>query len=110
MINIKTCRHGRLMYYDTDVYIGRSLELYGEYCEGENKVWKQILHPGMTAMDVGANIGAHTIFMAKTVGPNGRVFAVEPQRQLYQMLQGNLALNEITNTFVMHGALGKEVG
>jgi FkbM family methyltransferase len=110
MISIKQCRHGRFMFYDTDVYIGRSLELYGEYCEGEPQVWRQILQPGMTAMDVGANIGAFTVYLAKAVGDTGRVFAIEPQRQLYQMLQGNLALNEIHNTFVVHGALGKENG
>jgi FkbM family methyltransferase len=110
MISIKNCRHGRLMYYDTDVYIGRSLDLYGEYSEGEPRVWAQIVKPGMTVMEVGANIGVHTIFLSKAVGPKGHVLAVEPQRQLYQMLQGNLALNEVSNTLVMHGALGREVG
>jgi FkbM family methyltransferase len=110
MISIKECRHGRFMYYDTDVYIGRSLELYGEYCEGECRVWQQIIQPGMTAMDVGANIGAHTVFLAKAVGPKGHLFAIEPQRQLYQMLNGNLALNEIRNTYVMHGAIGSRIG
>ena len=110
MINIRNCRHGRMMYYDTDAFIGRSLELYGEYSEGEPAVWSQILHPGMTTIEVGANIGAHTIFLAKKLGPAGRLFAIEPQRQLYQMLQGNLALNEIKNTFVMHGAIGREMG
>jgi len=109
-IKIKDCKHGKMMFLETDVYIGRSLDLYGEYCENEQKVWKQIIRPGMTAIDVGANIGAHTIFLSKAVGSLGVVFAVEPQRQLYQMLNGNLALNGITNTYVMHGALGRQSG
>jgi len=34
----------------------------------------------MTVIDIGANVGAHTLFFAKAVGPAGRVFAFEPQR------------------------------
>ena len=31
----KECRHGRLMHLLNDAYIGRSLDVYGEYSEGE---------------------------------------------------------------------------
>jgi FkbM family methyltransferase len=96
------------MYYANDTYIGRSLRLYGEYSEGEIALWSQFLRPGMTVIDVGANIGAHTIYLAKAVGPRGLVYAIEPQRQLYQMLVGNLALNEIANTSVFMGALADD--
>jgi FkbM family methyltransferase len=37
-----------------------------------------ILHPGDTAVDVGAHTGRHTMPMLRAVAPNGRVFAVEP--------------------------------
>ena len=107
-IEVKQCRHGRLMYYANDAYIGRSLRLYGEYSEGEIALWSQFLRPGMTVIDVGANIGAHTIYLAKAVGQRGLVYAIEPQRQLYQMLLGNLALNEIANTSVFMGALADD--
>ena len=107
-IEVKQCRHGRLMYYGNDTYIGRSLRLYGEYSEGEITLWSQFLRPGMTVIDVGANIGAHTIYLAKAVGPRGLVYAIEPQRQLFQMLMGNLALNEIANTSVFMGALADD--
>jgi len=64
----------------------------------------------MLVVDVGANIGAHTVFFAKTVGPEGRVLAVEPQRILYQILCANLALNLIGNTFVRQAGLGSAPG
>ena len=105
-IETKPCRHGRMMYYTNDVYIGQGLDQYGEYSEGESALWKQFVKPGMTALDVGSNIGALTLPLAKLVGLQGKVMAFEPQRQLYQMSIGNLALNEIVNTSVLMCALG----
>ena len=105
-LRVKQCRHGAMMYLPADLFVGRSLDLYGEFSEGEVALFAQILKPGMFVVDVGANIGAHTIFFAKAVGPGGRVVAVEPQRILYQILCGNLALNAIGNTFAQHAGLG----
>ena len=109
-IAIKDCRHGRMMFYENDFYIGRSLAVYGEYSEGEVQLWEQFLKPGMTVLDVGANIGCHTVYFAKAVGPKGHVFAIEPHRQLYQMLAGNLALNELRNVHLLLGAAGEAAG
>lgn len=110
MIKIEACRHGRMMFYSNDHYIGGSLEKYGEYSEGEIALWRQFIKPGMTVVDVGANIGCFTVPLAKLVGPQGRCFAIEPQRQFYQMLTGNLALNEISNTMVLLGAFAAKSG
>lgn len=107
MIQVRDCRHGRLMFFDNDQYIGRSLEVYGEYSEGEIALWKQLVKPGMIALDIGANIGAHTVWLSKRVGKQGRVIAFEPQRALYHVVNGNLALNGIENTFVVNGAVGE---
>src|SRR5882672_1609267 len=80
---IKDCRHGRFMYLPNDAYIGRSLDVYGEYCEGESEIFRQLLRPGDVALDVGANIGALTVGMARTVQSAGAVVAFEPQRAIY---------------------------
>ncbi|HXR88296.1 MAG TPA: FkbM family methyltransferase [Stellaceae bacterium] len=109
-LRIKRCRRGPMMYFPADLYVGRSLDLYGEFSEGEVELFTQIVKPGMLVVDVGANIGAHTVFFAKTVGPEGRVLAVEPQRILYQILCANLALNLIGNTFVRQAGLGSAPG
>ena len=60
-IGTKDCRHGRLSYLLHDAYIGRSLDVYGEYSEGELELFRQLLRPGDVAVDVGANIGALTV-------------------------------------------------
>jgi hypothetical protein len=54
-----------MMFHANDSYIGRSLDLYGEFSEGEIELFKQVVRPGMTVVDVGANIGAHTIYLSK---------------------------------------------
>src|SRR5262245_3941932 len=90
---VKDCRHGRLCYLLTDSYIGRSLDIYGEYSEGEIDLFRQLLRPGDVAVDVGANIGALTIGMARLVGPSGAVLAFEPQRVIFDILAQNIRLN-----------------
>lgn len=106
----KQCRHGLLLYNIHDMYIGRSLDLYGEFSEGEIELFAQFLRPGMVAVEVGANIGAHTVFLAQAVGPTGQVLAFEPQRIVYQTLCANLALNSIPNVRAFHAAVGQTPG
>jgi FkbM family methyltransferase len=103
-------RYGTLIYNKNDVRVGRSLELYGEYCERAIIVFDQVLAPGQVVIDVGANIGAQTLFFAKKVGPAGCVLAFEPQRLVYQALCGNMAINSITNVHCWNAAVGNHRG
>lgn len=107
---MKRCRYGTMLFNIKDTYVGRSFDLYGEFSELEVRMMAQILKPGMIAIDVGANIGAHTVFMAGAVTRSGAVVAFEPQRILHQMLCANLALNAIGNTVALHAASGAEPG
>ncbi|HEY1719871.1 MAG TPA: FkbM family methyltransferase [Magnetospirillaceae bacterium] len=103
-------RHGSFIVQDNDHYVGRSLTLYGEYSEGEWALLRQLVKPGDTVVEAGANIGAHTVPLAKAVEVEGRVYAFEPQRLIHQMLAGNLALNAIENTHTFAIALGDRAG
>jgi len=105
-LRLRRCRHGMMLFNLNDVYIGTMLDLYGEYCEGELDIFRQILRPGMTAIEVGANIGAHTVPIAQAVGPSGKVFAFEPQRAVFQMLCANLAINGIEHVDAHWAAVG----
>ena len=96
---VKRCKHGLFMYNRNDSYIGRSLDLYGEWCDFEVQLLSQFVSPGDTVVDVGANIGTHTVPFANRVGTTGTVHAFEPQRRLFQMLCGNIALNGLENVF-----------
>lgn len=103
-------RHGCLLYNRNDQYVGRSLEEYGEYAEAEVALFRQLLRPGATVVEAGANIGAHTLVLAQLVGPQGRVFAFEPQRLCFQVLCANLALNGLANVVARQSALGEAPG
>jgi FkbM family methyltransferase len=105
-LSLKRCRHGPMLYPATDAYVGRSLALYGEFSEAESRFLAALLQPGNLAVDAGANIGAHTLTMARAVAPGGIVLAYEPQRILYQVLCANLMLNEVDNVHARHAALG----
>lgn len=103
-------RYGTLIYNKNDVRAGRSIELYGEYCERAIVVFDQILGAGNVVIDVGANIGVQTLFFARKVGPEGHVLAFEPQRLVFQTLCGNMAINSITNVHCWNAAVGAKQG
>jgi FkbM family methyltransferase len=107
---LKQCRHGVFLYNPNDQLLGRSLDLYGEWSEGEIKLFQSLIQAGQTVVEVGTGLGAHTIFLANAVGLQGRVLAFEPQRLVFQSLCANLALNSLTNTFPSAIALGDRAG
>lgn len=107
---LKQCRHGLFLFNENDFYMGKALDLYGEYGEGEIQIFQQIIRPGYTVLDIGANIGTHTVFLSKYVGPRGRVYAFEPQRIVNQQLVANIALNSLMNVQTYQFALGTEKG
>lgn len=66
-----------------------------------------VLRPGDSAYDVGACIGLYTVLLAKAVGPEGQVIAVEPDSENYRKLRENIQLNNLTNVRVFRKALGE---
>lgn len=67
---------------------------------------ESLLEPGATAIDVGANFGYHTLRMSELVGDTGKVFAIEPERVLYQQLLRNVEVNECRNVIALSIAIG----
>lgn len=101
-------KHGQFYVFPEDIYIGRSLETYGQWCEAEVELFQKILHPGACVVEVGANIGSHTVPLAKAVGPAGVVFAIEMQPFVAQVLSTNVLINDITNVHVVNAGVGAE--
>ena len=109
-VRLKQCRYGPMLYLTGDRYIGQSLDRYGEFSQGEMDLFEQVVGPGQVVLDIGANVGTHTVFFAQKVGPTGTVIAFEPQRVLFQILCGNVALNSLTNVHTRHAAVGRSPG
>lgn len=61
--------------------------------------------PGFTVLDIGANIGAHALRLAKIAGETGRVFAFEPTGYAFKKLDHNISLNNFKNITPLQIAL-----
>jgi FkbM family methyltransferase len=109
-IAVKHCRHGIFMYNRNDSFVGRSLDLYGEWCDFEIQLLRSFIKSGDTVIDVGANIGTHAVAFGNMVGPTGTVHAFEPQRRLFTMLAGNVALNALDWVICHRQAVGDRMG
>ena len=107
---LKECRHGFFLYNRNDTFIGRSLDIYGEWCEGELVALFQIVQPGHVVIDVGANIGTHTVPLAKKVTKTGLALAFEPQRQVFNYLTANLVVNNLLHVATFQKAVGDTEG
>jgi FkbM family methyltransferase len=86
-------RHGIRYHVDLNEGIDFSIYLLGAFEPGTRQTLEKLIRPGDIAFDLGANIGAHTLTMAKSVGPSGKVFAFEPADFAIEKLRRNLALN-----------------
>ena len=109
-LRLRQCRHGLMLYNGNDQFQGRMLDKYGEYSEGEVDTFGQLLKPGMTAVEVGANIGSHTVAIANMVGRQGRIVAFEPQRAIFQIMCANLGLNGLEQVEPHWAAVGEAPG
>jgi FkbM family methyltransferase len=70
----------------------------------------ELIKPGQTVYDVGANIGFFTILCSRLVGPQGKVYAFEPIPENLVTLRHNIALNKLTNVVVVEQALSASTG
>lgn len=103
-------KHGVFVINPQDYYVGHAIALYGEYGEHEIQLFSQIVSPCDTVIEVGANIGSQTVPLAKLVGPNGHVYAFEPQPVIFQNLCANIALNSLLNVHTYSQAAGSASG
>ncbi len=109
LIRTYQTRAGPMLALATDEYITRALDLYGEYAPDEWRMLRQLIRPGMTVVEIGANMGSHSVDMARACAP-GVFLAFEPQQILFQILCGNLALNNVTNAVAYPDACGEADG
>jgi FkbM family methyltransferase len=70
----------------------------------------QLVGTGGVVVEAGANIGAHTVHLARRVGETGVVYAFEPQRIVFQTLCANLALNQLVNVVARQQGCGRQAG
>lgn len=87
-------RRGGLRWsLDLSEGIDFAIYLLGGFEKSTAATLGQLARPGDVVFDIGANVGAHTLGLATSVGPNGKVFAFEPAGFAFAKLNENLSLN-----------------
>ncbi|MBW4520925.1 MAG: FkbM family methyltransferase [Scytolyngbya sp. HA4215-MV1] len=82
----------------------------GTWFEAEMEFWNDWLKPGMTVIDVGANVGVYTFSAAEKVGATGRVLAIEPFSGCVRCLEETCRINQIDWVTVCAGAASDRNG
>ena len=82
----------------------------GGYEELEAKIMEEKIKVGSIVVDVGANIGLHTLNMARIVGNTGQVFAFEPDPSNFEILRKNVKINNYQNIILEEKAVGDKHG
>jgi FkbM family methyltransferase len=90
---VKTRRRGLAWHLDLREGIDFSIWLRGCFEPSTIAAYRRELKPGANVIDVGANMGAHTLEFARAVGPQGRVLACEPTAHVFTRLLANLEAN-----------------
>ncbi len=93
-----------------DPGVSSSIILFGmaEPCVSE--IFKRVTKPGMTVLDIGANIGWYTLLGAKLAGRYGKVIAVEPEPTNFSILSQSVALNEFQNIELVNACMTNRPG
>jgi FkbM family methyltransferase len=91
---------------DLGEVIDASLYFSGSFEPLAERILERHLAAGDVVIDVGANVGYHTLPMARRVGEGGLVLAVEPNPSTRARLERNLSLNPISNVRVLPVAVG----
>lgn len=98
---VKDCRWGRFILIHGDM-ISQYVDMYGEWVEAEVDLFCSLLAGG-ACIEVGANIGLHTVPISRCASS---VIVYEPQRPIYHVLCGNLALNDARNVLAKNLGVG----
>jgi FkbM family methyltransferase len=79
-----------------DVDLTPSILLHGTWEAHVEQTIVAALRPGDTVIDLGANVGYHTLAMAAAVGPGGQVHAFEANPEVMRLLEATMFVNGMT--------------
>jgi FkbM family methyltransferase len=97
---VKDLEQGEFLFPADDKVMLPFIEEHGVWELNEVNWLKKFVVPGMTCLNVGANIGYFTVLMSNLVGKSGKVFCIEPNPQLYDILSENIKNLALDNVVI----------
>jgi FkbM family methyltransferase len=94
----------------TDRFIALWFWKYGVFGAAEIGLLGRFCREGMSVLDIGANVGFHTLLFARAVGAGGHVWAFEPDPENFTVLLRNLEMNPYRNVTAVPSAVGAATG
>lgn len=86
------------------------LSINENYDVAETEIVKKEIKRGDVVLDIGANVGFYTLIFARLVGPEGKVFAFEPDPESFYLLKKNVEINGYTNVILIQKAVSNSSG
>lgn len=86
ILQTKTRYNDAFYFYANDAVIGKSIGMYGEYCQVEVDLLLKFINEKSVVYDIGANIGYHTCAFASKAA---QVFSFEPHPRTFDILLKN---------------------
>lgn len=74
--------------------------LLDRYEPETTQLFRSLIRPGMTVVDLGAHIGHYSLLAAQALGSHGTVYAFEPQPYNFMLLKKNIEANGYEDTIV----------
>jgi len=105
-----TTRAGDRFDADLSSFLEWQLWAFGGYEEHFAELFSLLVGPGDRCIDIGANVGVHTVRLAKLAGPDGTVIAIEPDPDVAERTRRNVRLNGLTNASVITAAASDQPG
>jgi FkbM family methyltransferase len=85
--------------------IGRDLYFHGSHERELIAFLRNVLRPGMSVIDAGANVGEISLIVSRLIGESGRVYSFEVSPKTLPRLRRNIALNRAQNIEVVEAAV-----
>lgn len=98
------------VHADGEDHVSTAIRKYGYWEPHETRLLFDLVKPGQVAVDVGANIGYHSMLLGALVGPGGRVYSFEPAHDNLGLIDANVALNGLSNITTIPAAVSDRAG
>jgi FkbM family methyltransferase len=103
-----TTRNGDAFEADLSSFLEWQLWAFGGHEEHLAELFRLLVRPGDRCLDIGANVGVHTVRLAKLAGPDAEVIAVEADPELARRTVANLARNQVGHVRVINAAVSDQ--